>query len=782
MKFLLLLIACMFLIPDFAMSLEETSKSSVMIPVSINRQISEHFQVDIITVSDHQTIFMRAAQLIETIRKINKTPPNELTNLRQETVTLEQLSKMGFYCNFDEEKVEIEISMPVDRNKPDSLSIAAVQDTFREGESITAAKYSGFLNTSLTAGFRRDQQSTTYADLSSARFDGVLNANGYVLEASGTQAERSPFQRDDVRVTKEISLLGGMRVSAGDLFYPVLGYQTYRKMGGVSAYTTRTQRQSFLSSRTAQKQIEVRQPSTLTFFVNEQPVATRKVLPGLYDISDIPMTAGVNRIRVSVQADGSGQREDVVFDDYFSDYGIKVGQEDLALALGEKSQDLNGSRSYSSNNQTFLLNHRYDLSNWFSLSEYYEGDQNSRLAGLIEAFHVVGGYIQFDTALSAAAASYGTGARISYFKTRPDEMYILKGDRYNLNLEKKSSSFVIIDAAAPIGETDVSAAYTFPAWQKYSFGLGGSLGVTDDSGSMTYSYSSNISRAIGSFYVTLNAGERYTSISPAELTVGLSLNWSPGERSYYANTQQVGAQNTSHLEVNTSRDQDVKGSVTQTVDGRTRGIQTQVTGVTNRNEMTFSGNRTEELASGSYVEHFSFNTRFALAFAGTKTAIGRPITDSFFLTDTNHNDRQYRLETWGRNSTTGPMGEALIGFDSYQNDTAKVAEGDPYGHEFDNAGVFNVQKSWRNGYLLKIKKSVSPTVISILAPDLETIKNTTMTLRNVETGETAEFFVSSDGEIFVESIECGEYEFTVGRYTGHFVLDMTGGRRDLDLN
>lgn len=760
----------------------EERKTSILIPVSINKQSSGNIQSEIRNVAGRNVISLQAAPLIDLLQKAGKKAPAELLEKRQDRVSLDELTSMGFYCNYDEEKVEIQISPPIDPDKPDLLQISTGQEFFRDGEKIKPVPVSGYVNTSATVGFRRDQKGATYGDDASARFDGVFNASGYVLEASGTVHTESSFQRDDVRVTKEVNWLNGMRVSAGDLFYPVVGYQNYRKMGGLSAYTIRDQKQGFLGNRVSDKQIEVRQPSTLTFFVNEQPVATRKVLPGLYDVSDIPMATGVNHIRVLVEADGTGQREEISFDDFFSDYGIKKGQRDFAVAVGEKSYDVDGVRNYDDNKKTFMINHRYDYSNRFSWSQYFQGDTDAQIVGFIEAFHAPGGYVQIDSAASNFTGHGGIASRVGYFKSSPDQFSLLSGDKYNLNFERKFSGFSTLDFGPQDGQTSLNLAYTFPTFKKMSLGIGASYGKIDSSVGDTYSYSGNLSRAMGDFYVTANASQRYAPGTPSELTVGLSLNWSPSERSYYLNTQySEHSQSSTHLAMNTTRDQDVKGSITQSTGLQSLVTQSQITGTTNRNEMTFSADRTESRFDHSYLEHFSFNTRFAVAFAGGKIAIGRPISDSFFLTDSKHESRDYKLETWGRHAETGPMGEALLGFNNYQNNSVHVSSGDEFGHTFDNSGVYTVENSWRNGYLLKLKSNITPLVIHLTAPDLSDLKNSVMHLVNSESGENTDFFVSSDGEVFLEGIEEGSYEFYVGQYSGQFDLNRTGGHKYLDL-
>jgi hypothetical protein len=768
---------------NFVLANTEGSLSVITIPININQETLVNLTVEVKTVNEKQIVKINTAQLVAIIQKLGKEIPKELIQIKTVFVSLDELTNLGFYSKYDDVKVQININLPLDKNNPNLLSIGPQQEAIVEGEKAKSETYSGYLNTSLTAGFRRDQQSNTYGDPLASRFDSVLNLNGYVIEATGSFQNGNLFERDDFRITKEVDKFNGLRISAGDLFYPVLGYQSYRKMGGVSAYTTRLEKQGMLSSRSSDKQIEIKYPSTLTFFVNDQAVATRKVSPGFYDISDIPLAVGVNRVRVLVEAEGSGQREEISFNDFVSDYGIKKGQQDFAIALGLKSVDLNSERSYLNEYQTLMINHRYDPSNEYSLSQYVQADKYAQLVGSIEAVHVIGGYVQLDSAVSNWMGVKGVASRIGYYKTKTDEFCIIDGDRYSVNAERKFSQFSSFETGPASSQTSLNLAYTLPLIKKSSIGFGGSYGKIDETNDAFYSFSGTVSRGFGNFYVNLNASQRYSQLSPAEYAFGLSLNWSPNERSFYMNSQQTGAgQNSTHLAMNTSRDQDVKGSITETSDVHSSTTQTQITGITNRNEMTVSGDRSESRSDRSYVEHFAFNTRFSLAFAGSKFAIGRPISDSFFMTDTHHEDKEYKIESWGKYSTTGAMGEALVGFQNYGSSSVRVQSGDPYGSNFESVGSYHVDKGWKSGYLLKIKRKISPTIVTLIPKEEDELKNSIIKMKNIETGFVSDFFVSSSNEIFLEGIESGVYEFSVGKYVGRFLLDGKGGRKELDLD
>jgi hypothetical protein len=654
----------------------------------------------------------------------------------------------------------------------------------RDGEKLEPASLSGYVNTSATAGSTRDPQAVAYGQGASAQFDSVVNAKGFVLEASGLAQDGAPFQRDDVRVTKEIDAKSGLKLSAGDLFYPVIGYQSFTKMGGASAYTATAERRGALGGRTGDKQIEVRQPSTLTFFVNDRPVATKKVLPGLYDLTDLPLATGINRVRVLIEADGTGQRQEVRFEDFLSDYGIRAGQGDFAIAAGLVSTDSPGRRAYDSGNAAILLSHRYDVSNTLSLSQYGQNDAYFGLIGALETLRAPGGYAQVDSAASSYGCRQDLGAatRVSYFKTHPDEFYLLAGDRYSLGLERRLAGFASADTGPQPGQTTGSGAYTFPQWGKLTLGLAASYGAIDSAKGETYSYSGNLSRQVGEAAVTLTAGRSFSLAAPPDYSVAVSVAWAPGsgQRPVSLNSQQSSSSNSTQLSVGSPSEQGARGILAQSSSSQSQATSAQATLTTNRAETTFSESLSQSLADNGIRDAWSANTRFAVAFAGGKAAIGRPVQDSFFITDTKADGRAYGLEASGHKAETSALGEALVGFHGPLGSEAraKVGKGDDMG----DAGSFYAERSWKQGYLVKLKQSAAPTVIAISSKDLERLKGMVMAIRNVKTGESASLFISSSGEAYVEGVEVGDYAYELGPYTGAIALTAEGGRLELALD
>jgi hypothetical protein len=775
--------ALLFAFITVALSLPARAREVTSMPVVINQKLTESFQVEVSHTEAKEKILISSSQLKTAIHRINRAVPASLDELKTEQVSLDELKELGFFCRYDEVKVEIEINLPVDRLNPEKIQVAQAFNAENEGKTLEAADISGYVNTSATAGFRRDQTSVAYGDPVAARFDGVLNVKGYILEAAGTAKDSSPFFRDDIRITKEIDTFEGARVSVGDLYYPVKGFQSYRKIGGVGIYTIREQSQGSLSNKASNRLLEVKQVSLLTFFVNEHPVATRKVVPGVYDITEVPMVSGVNTIRVLIEAEGSGEKESVIFNDFMSDYGIKEGQRDFAVAIGSKSTDGLTYRSYETENKTVMFSHRYDFTNKYSASEYYQGDSSYQLYGLIQAFHVPGGYIEIDAATSSQAPNSGQAVRFGYFKTSLDEVYLLKGDRFSVNFERKFLGFSDIDSTPTEGTSAVFGAYSLPSWKGLATSFGASFARAEVSKENLYSYSSTLSRTFGNFNVSFSGTQQYRTSLPNEFSVGLNVNWSPDEHSYYLNTSKTGKdQTTTYVAINTTKDQDVKGGITTSSGASDRTISTQVTGSTNRNEMTFTGTRIDSNGGAqSFAEHFALNTRFSLAFAGTNFAIGRPISDSFFITNSVRENRKYKVESWGRYSETGPMGEAILGFQNYNSNSAKVSSGEIFGRDFDSNGVFNVTKSYKAGYLLNLTEKITPTVLAFSVDNLEDIIERVATLKNLKTGEVTDLFVSSEGEVFIENIDVGDYKFEVGRFQGLITLNQQGGRRVFSL-
>lgn len=753
----------------------------ILIPVSFNEDQKENLSLKSDIIENEQIFYLPKSFLLNKEKSLNLRFPDDIIKSNEEFVSTLKLKKHGFYVFFDEAKVELTIISPTDKNNTKKLSVINRTTQTPEGKKLKEEAYSGYVNTSLSSGFKRDYFGFSGRDPVRARFDGVLNANSFILEASGQFEEEKDFRREDVRLVKETNLLNGSRFSVGDLYFPVKGYQGYRRLGGISFYTTRQEKRGLLSSQASGRLLEIKQPSTITFYVNELPITSKKVLPGFYDLSDLPLSVGLNQVRVLIEAEGSGEKEQIIFDEFFSDYGLNKGQMDLSVALGDKAIDYKEKRQYNSDHRTFMLNSRYDLTNSYSLSEYLQLDQSYKLLGLIQALHLTPGFLEMDIAGSREESRGGIATRLSFFKTAKSEYSFLKGDCYTVSFDRKFKGFKVIDQNESTGSTSFSTSYHFPKKDKLSLSLN-YLRRSLDIGGLSQNYSVKTDYPLGQVFLSFLLQKTTLDRAPDDLMVGLTLTYSPKERNYYLNSQlsEKGIKR-NQLSISSSKDQDIHGSITELENLNSHQYSTKITGVTNRAEFTFSGDHTETKHNYRYLEQFQLNTRFALAFAGNKTAIGRPISDSFLITDSIDQSRRYRLETWGRYSESGPMGEALLDFNNYQLNSVRASSNDLYDVGYRSFEKYYTQNSYKNGYIVTLNEKIAPTVISLKTENVEAYKLLELKLINVKTKEEVSSIVSSDGEIFLEEIDVGRYQYILGDKSGYLTLDALGGRKELEF-
>lgn len=785
MKLILIFLISFISSLSFALDQDESkSTQSTMLPVYIADNQARQFEVSISAIGDKQIVEINRAALIKAIKEAGKIVPEKLESLKNIDISLDELVRLGFWCEYDEERLRINISMPIDPKNSNKVSLYGPQDLLKDGENLSPAKYSGYLNSSVTAGLWRDQGLIDYGTPGMARLDSTINLNGYVVESGGLAQTDQDFQRDDLRVTKQIDGADKLRVSVGDLYYPVIGFQTYIKMGGVGAYTANSLYNGYLGKRASQHQIEVKLPSSLTFYVNGQPVASRHFIPGLYDISDIPLVTGSNQVKVVIQADNTGQSETIMFDDFFSEQGIKSGTREYSFAVGQKSNDQMSSRVYDSSNTIAQGNFRIDQTDKLSTTGYFQANSRSQLIGSLQTLHIKGGHIEFGEAGSSFGKYLGLAGSLTYYKTDHKMYSLIDGDKYSIAIAKTSPGFTQVEGLQSQGLLTLNSNYTFPQWKKFHFGLGASYSKSDFLTQDAVSYSGTASRSIGNYFVSMGITQSSGQLMPNQTMATLSVNWTPpGERSVYYNVSQLGqSQVTNSLEINTTNDQDVRGNLSKSSSPISDSYSAQVTGTTNRNEITFTANRSTPRYSNDFNEQFNVNTRFAVAFADSNWAIGRPIDDSFFITNSKHDDYQFQTNVGTKYSQTGPMGEALVGFSDGRSSTASVSAGGIFSKIKNEDKSYVATNTFKNGYVIEVVRKVAPTTIELVAKNADQVTGSEFVLTNKKTGAISEYFVSSDLKVFIQDIPAGEYEYAAGDYRGSFDLKTRGGEFKLNLD
>ncbi len=293
-------------------------------------------------------------------------------------------------------------------------------------EVVKPAAVSAYLNVRANAGYlegRGGGLEPLQLDL-----DGAANIDGYVLEGradyySGDalqswamDVEHAPrWQRGDIRLVHDD--VGDMlRFAAGDLSYPVTGFQSFQSMAGFSVARNFTLQPYNVFKPTGQSSILLTSPSQVQVYVNGNLDRVLHLPAGNYSLADFPVVDGVNDVHLLI-TDASGRVEAETLSVFTNDNLLKQGVSAFAYNLGIPSTVTNG-RIWYGRNLTFSGFDSYGVSDRLTVGGNLQGDTRQQMAGATTVYEMPIGNVQVDAAVSHDR-TYGDGgsAQVQYSYT-----------------------------------------------------------------------------------------------------------------------------------------------------------------------------------------------------------------------------------------------------------------------------------------------------------------------------------------------------------------------------
>lgn len=421
---------------------------------------------------------------------------------------------------YDEAEAVLQADIAPEALKEQRVSLSSAGAGMNQARLDNAA-LSGFIN--FRGGMDYVHESAGEEGRAPARLDtdGAINVKGWVLEGRVDYLEDSdrPWQRDDFRLVHDWPE-HMVRFAAGDLSYPVTGFQSYQPMLGVSFARNFLLQPYRVTEPTGQSAFLLTSPSRVDVIVNGQRVRTLQLEAGPYDLSDFPVSEGANDIELLI-TDAAGNVERKRFDMISDQKLLKAGLHEYAYNIGVESENADRAFEYHEDMPVFSGFHRYGITDSLTAGISLQVDADMRQAGFSAVSAQTIGTFGLETAVSHGAEGADGAARLTY-------QYADSSTRrqFAAAMEYRGGDFGALNAdeSANRASFDFNARYTQPIAYDVTFGAGGRYrimrGDTDDQ----WSYSVNFSKAIyGS--LSANLTWQHRSIDGAGMFVGLT--WSP---------------------------------------------------------------------------------------------------------------------------------------------------------------------------------------------------------------------------------------------------------------
>ncbi len=504
---------------------------------------------------------------------------------------------------------------------------------------VKPARLSGYLNMRAAMDYQEGDWDPGFRPLR-VNLDGAVNVKGWVLEGQADYMSANEmqsmmkmplWQRGNVRLVKD-DVAHMLRYAAGDLSYPVSGFQSFSSMGGLSVARNFSLQPYNVFKPTGQSSILLTSASQVEIYINGNRDRVLHLPAGNYSLSDFPVVDGVNDVHMLI-TDATGRVEEHTLSIFTSDNLLRKGVQTFSYNLGLSSTVDNGRIRYS-NRLAFSGFSRYGVTDSWTLGANLQGDGVQQMAGISSVTQGRLGNVQVDLAASHDGQyGSGTSGRVQYSYIDPRQR------TFDLALSYRDPDF------QPLGQRGralerytISARYGQKIFRDIQAAFGarivGQRSLHGEIAKPQWAYSANFSKYINP---SLSLGANIGASNSDRFSLFVSLSWVPGN-SHRRGQQAVNASYDSSSDT-------ARADWSYSGDRRERNLSAQASLVRRAGETGIDGN----LDYASYrfeasAQHTTGANRtardqvraasavvFALTDGGPKFAVSRPVSNSFAL-------------------------------------------------------------------------------------------------------------------------------------------------------
>ncbi len=762
---------------------------SLDVPVYLGRQ--EQGMAHMLITPDSGKSYVRMEPVLAALQSL--VPEEKLRAIEASAVEgyirLETVAQAGVDVWFDDRLVGIVMEVPAENRGVQSLSARHRYDLSHRSvtEQSPVSAYANFRGAQDYVGSGIEGQEGRQDFRMST--DGALNMNGWVLEGAGDYLENSdrPWARGDVRLVHDLPE-DMVRLAAGDLSYPVTGFQSFQRMGGVTVARNFDLQPYRVSEPTGQTSFFLKSPSRVDILVNGRRVQTLQLDAGPFDISDFPVVTGSNDVEILI-TDATGRTEVKSFDIVSGTNLLAAGLHKYAYNIGVDSNVENREIRYDTGQPVLSAFHRYGVTDALTLGANLQGDQDQQMGGLETTFGAKWGILRTDVAGSHVEnGDSGFAVRNQYRLIQHggvDEKGTFTGARaLTASVEYRDEKFAPLGTLQPDNpfSWNLAARYSLQYSPTINFGVGGryEIGRGDQENDWTASLSMN-KRLPKNLNLNVSFEQRRDEGAGAFVT----LTWTPrGTRhsvtSSYDSFTKTKRADWNYAEEGRSNSFSASAGAARTDD------RDQFTG-----DLTYYNNRGEISARQDVVTPFGddgasdktqsrsqVNFGTAVAYSGGHVALSRPISNSFAMVaphpalaghDIGVNEQGSREGEPTYEAQADGFGPAVLpDITPYLYRRVRIDSGNlPPGFDAGEDS-YTLYPGYRSGTLIEIGSGANVLLDGTLQyPDGSPVALQAGSITSVTDANIAPpFFSNRAGRFRIEKLKPGVYEMELFRFPG----------------
>jgi outer membrane usher protein len=263
---------------------------------------------------------------------------------------LDDVKQRGIDIRYDPQAIELQVTPALEQRAPQNLDFANKGDLASDALEHPA-EVSAYLNMRVTGAYVSQSSSgSTGIDATTVDLDGALRFKGVVLESEASLYAGAPagltqayyqdyvFYRRGTRFVYDLPEEAA-RIRLGDFTPDYAGFQTAPDLLGVSVQQSYTQLQPGKTIRpTGSHSFSLERPSSVDIIVDNVLFRHIRLAPGNYNLSDIPLRAGANNVKLVIE-DDTGARRTLEFNAFSGNELLAPGISEWSFNAGVKSFD-----------------------------------------------------------------------------------------------------------------------------------------------------------------------------------------------------------------------------------------------------------------------------------------------------------------------------------------------------------------------------------------------------------------------------------------------------------
>jgi len=722
---------------------------------------------------DGQRVFLEGKPLTALLSRVLR--PELISQLQQRIdgrgfLDHAAIEEIGVAATFNVHAFEYSLTTAPGMRAPKTLYLSPPPLDRLAVDAIQPASVSSFLNVHLKG---TDRESSRQLGLA---LDGAVNLNGVVLEGSafGEVSETFALNRGEARLVYDLPQRA-LRFMAGDLSYPVVGYQTPLPAAGIGLTTDFSLQPQVLTYWAGEFSFELQRPAEVKIFMNDSLISTLQLPAGLHDLRRFAPAVGHNDIEVVID-DSAGRREvlhfSLIHDPALLDKGLNLYSWNLGLAR----ELVDGEYRYDTHRPVFSGSYLRGLTDATTLGAYAQAIEEQTMLGVQALQSLPIGTLQLHTGVSRTReGEWGGAARISLTTSAPRN-----GPQSYLSVEYLGKQFNT--AEGPLFDLrdalNFQASVAIPLRSGWTGRLGANyFSARELEGRDVYGASATLHRRWNRYVtgsVSLRHGRALNDETDTEVLFGLSVNFTNATGSYSATKElerdRVSAQWASKGRSRLSTPYAFALARNGT---RTREYQGGAGYWGNQGLIEASHLRSEmELANGPEVrEETTVRLQSSLAFADGTFALARPVRENFAIVTGKEGlddvvmkvDPDSRGDSRARSAWLSPA--VITDLTSYRVRNVRVEPVDPPLGATPDKMTFQLAPTYKSGVLLKVGKESNILAVGHLVDDLGApIAHVPVEVRRVDQqgAEPIATFTGKNGSFHAPDLRPGKYEIHPG--------------------